>query len=155
MNNKAQITGEGIFLFWRLLLIAMLVLFVSLTVGVAFSSKQDVRSLEASMLADKIVSCISSKGITSIGFSLDPCLVADEETYVGVNITSFDGKLSILREKGNPAMKVYYKLSVPDENQKYPAFLNQKSYTLISNQTNLQRGTMEVLVGIKKYGSNI
>ena len=156
MNKKAtEFMGEGLFLFWRLMLLVMLVLFVALTAGAAFSSKQDVRGLEASILADKISDCISKNGTVSSDFSLDNCFLNDNELYVGVNVTSFDGSFSRLVEKGDITLDVYYNLVPAEKGKKHPFFLNQKSYTLISNQSNVQQGTMEVLVGIKKYDANV
>ena len=151
MNNKGQVMGEGAMLFWRFFLLAGLVLFVALTVGAAFSSKQDIRNIESSVLYGKIAECIGKDGVVKSDFSIQGCFREDAEIYANVNITSFDMKLSKSSHSGNPAISVFCETG----GQKFLYCANQTSYVLIEDNGKLERGIMTVTIGMEKYGANI
>lgn len=152
-NKKGQILSSAVTLGWKLLLIAGLALFVTLTVGSIFTSNQDIRPAEASMLANRIMNCISNDGTIQPDFNLDNCFIEDNELYVSANLASLASNFSRNITSGDPAMNVFCKIqNKTKEGTIY--CMNQKYYILINNQK-IERGILDLTVGVKKYDKNI
>jgi len=151
--DKGQVLGSSLSLGWRLILIAAITLFVALTVGSVFSAKQDVRKAEASILAERITGCIAKEGIVEPNFDLKGCFIEDNEIYVSANLKSLETNFSRSIESGSPEMKVFCRVE-QEEGKKYPSCISQKYYVLIDNKK-IERGMLELSIGVKKYESNV
>lgn len=153
INKKGQILGSSITLAWKLFLIAGLALFVALTVGSVFTAKQDVRPAEASILANRVMDCIMSDGIVQPNFNLKDCFIEDNELYVSANLTSMESNFSRNIVSGDPAMSVFCRIQ--DKTKEGSTYcIDQKYYVLINNQK-LEKGIIELTIGVKKYAANI
>lgn len=153
-NKRGQVLGIGIMLMWRLLLIVLIVLFVALTVGEAFSSKQDMRKAEGLILAGKIADCIASQGIVKSDFEIKGCFLQDDEIYASANVYSFESSFSRKAVEGNPAIGVYCEVK-QEEGKMYPSCIKQRYYVLIDNGESLEKGALDLTIGIQKYNENV
>jgi len=149
LNRKGQILGSSITLGWRLFLIAAIALFVALTVGSIFTAKQDVRPAEASVLANRIMNCIAEGGMVEPNFNLKDCFTEDSELYVSANLTSMDSNFSRFIFSGKPNLNVF--CNIGDSNV---YCMDQKYYVLINNQ-NVEKGILEIKIGVNKHASNV
>lgn len=130
------------------------VLFVVFTVGSTFTAKQDVRQTESILLSSKILDCISEEGIIKSNFNLDNCFQGDY--YVNATLRSFDSNFNKSLIKGNSLVGINCALiEKGTEMEKYPACLNQIYYTLINNEGKIEKGKLELLVGVENYAGNI
>jgi hypothetical protein len=152
MNSKAQL-GDAVFLGWRILIIAMVLIFVTLVLSPIFSAKHDMRQNEAIFLADKIIDCISKEGIVKTDFSLDDCAILDKnEYYINVSINSFDSSLKNESTFGN-SLEVACALAERYTNP--PSCIKSRYYVLIDNDGKIEKGSLDMLVGIRKINENV
>jgi len=152
-NKKGQILGSSITMAWKLFLIAGLALFVALTVGSVFTANRDVRPAEASILANRVMDCISDNGMINPNFNVKDCFLEDNELYVSANLTSMDSNFSRNIISGDPAMGVFCKIQ--DKTKEGATYcIDQKYYVLINNQK-VEKGILELTVGVKKYAANV
>ncbi|MBU2523200.1 MAG: hypothetical protein KKE23_02835 [Nanoarchaeota archaeon] len=153
LNKKGQVLSSALTLGWKLFLIAGITLFVALTVGSIFTAKQDIRPAEVSILANKVMECITNNGIIEPNFNLNGCFIEDNELYVSANLTSIESNFSRFIFSGKQDLGVFCK--IPDMIKEGTVYcIDQKYYVLINNQK-IERGMLELTVGVKKYESNI
>jgi len=155
-GKKAQAISKGVMVALKILFIIMpIILFVALTVGSVFSSKQDVRPLEAVLLSKQILDCISKQGIINETFDVNSCYLDDGVSYyANATIYSMDSQFSkSSTSKANTELETGCRLG--NIISKAPSCLNQTSYVLISRAGRLEKGKLEILVGVKKYDENI
>jgi hypothetical protein len=147
--------SEAFIIFWRLLLMTAVVVFILFTVGVTFSAKQDIRDAEAAMVSDKIMNCISEKGIIKSDFNLDNC-IKEGGYYINASLISFDSGFSREVIKGNSLVEVNCKLIENGaEMKQYPSCLKQVYYVLIDNAGKTEKGKLELMIGVEKYAENL
>jgi hypothetical protein len=153
MNNKGQILGLGtILLAWKFLLILMLILFVVITLTPVFTAKQDARQNEVMTLSNNIVECAEKNGNVNPDFNIAGCVNLDEkEYYVNVSIFSLESDMKKEVNLGSP-------LEVACESiEKYtykPACLKQRYYVLINNNGKVEKGILDLFVGIRRFNEN-
>jgi hypothetical protein len=158
-NNKKA--GERVLGFY------WMIIFVLITIGVVsaavlfYGNPLDVRGVEARILSDKIVECISNNGalneatlsaLNEDGSNLqDICNLnfadqaySENQYYAELNI---DGvKKIIFKKDGSEEFKVFCK----EDSRKVPQCSNQEIYLLRNN--NLQK--VEILTAISKINQN-
>jgi len=148
------ILSESFVITWRMFIMLAVVLFVVFTVGATFASKQDIRQAEAMLLSSKILECISNKGVISSNFNLDNCFNGDY--YVNATLSSLESNFNKSLIKGSSIVEVNCRLiEQGKEMEKYPSCLHQFYYTLINNNGKIEKGRLELLVGVEKYSENI
>ena len=157
MDKKGQVLGEFLPLIWRLALFVAIVFVIAITINNVFSEKQDVREAEAVILAKSVVDCIAPEGILNKNFELDGCTKADkQEYYVNVTIRDFDSRLVVERTFGNPSFEEQCKISLKGIKEAHLlTCLNQKYYVLILDKEKLERGLLEIQIGIRRIKENV
>ena len=148
MNRKGQVLSSSLTLGWKLFRLAAIALFIVWVVGGLFSSNQDVRPAEATILEERIINCLVNEGIVQSNFNLNECFAEDQEIYVNANLSSMDSNFSRSVVSGNRAFGV--PCNVGDEKLYCDS---QRYYVLINNQK-IERGVLELTVGIDKYDKN-
>jgi len=152
MEEVGGAISETFVISWRLVLMALVVVFVVLTAGATFTSKQDIRPAEAVIVSDKILDCISENGVIKSDFNID-CF-KEEGYYINASLVSLDSNFKKEIIKGNSYVGVNCRVTGV-EMAKYPACLDQNYYLLIDNNGKLEKGKLSLLVGVEKYAENI
>ncbi len=152
--DRGQILGSAITMMWRLVLLGAMALFVALTVGTAFTANQDVRQAEASILAHRITDCIAREGIVNPKFDLRGCFVPSDEIYVGANLTSYETNFSRFAESGSRDINVFCRIK-SQSGESYPSCIMERKYSVLIDNKKMERGFLEISIGIKKYGQNV
>jgi len=156
MNNRGQILSESTFLFWRIFLVGLIIFFIAITIGATFVSKQDVRGAEAILLSEKITDCIVSKGTIKIDFNLDNCFINNDEYYVNASLNSLESGLRNEKLAGDHNLETDCALlEKGTEMKEPPGCLRQRFYVLIDNNSQIEKGALNLLIGVKKYSENI
>jgi len=153
MAEVGGIESESFIMSWRLFIMTAIVIFIVLTVGTTFSAKQDVRDTEAIVLSGKIFDCISDNGIIKSNFNLD--CVKEDGYYVNASLTSFESDFNREVIKGNAVTGVNCRLVETTSMKKYPSCLNQTYYVLIDNLGKIEKGKLELVIGVEKYSENL
>ena len=135
---------------WILALILMVALYVVITIGPVFTSKQDIRQAEAVILSEKIMGCISENGVIDSNFKID--CINENGYYINASLKSLDSSFAKEEIIGNPVLGVNCQLSGM---KKYPSCLNSTYYVLINNSGKIEKGKMELKIGVEKYAENI
>ncbi|MFC1685800.1 hypothetical protein ACFLZZ_02125 [Nanoarchaeota archaeon] len=157
MHKKGQMLGELLPLVWRVLLFMVVVLVISLSIGNAFSAKQDVRGAEAVILTKTVVDCIAPESKLKADFNLRDCLTLDErEYYLNVIGKSSESNFSVNKTLGMENFKTLCEVGSEKPEAGVPlSCLEQKYYILVDNNGKTERGVLEILVGIAKISENV
>jgi hypothetical protein len=153
MNKKGQVLSDALLYGWRIFIVVLIIIFAVFAVGPIFSAKQDIRQSEAVLLSDKILDCISKEGVIKSDFNLENCVNIDaEQYYLNASLNSLDSGFANSSVIGNS-------LELPCKNaEKYispPSCISQKYYLLIDNNGKIEKGVLNLLVGIKKFDENV
>ncbi|MEM2956194.1 MAG: hypothetical protein QW041_01280 [Candidatus Pacearchaeota archaeon] len=153
MNRKGQVLSEGIILVWKIFLIIFVILFVVITITPVFTTKLDIRQPEGLLIAKSILECVSNNGIVEQGIDFKNCIILDEnEYYINTSLTSFD---SNLKKESIFGIDLEVLCSFPGKYLSSPSCIRQKYYVLINNNGKIEKGTLNLLIGIKKFAENV
>lgn len=93
MNNKAQV-GESMLWLYRSIVIIIIIGGIIFVVVRYYSSQQDVRPLEASLLANKILNCLAPETSSKFNYeTINNCIATDNEVFI--NLTFENKNLSL------------------------------------------------------------
>jgi hypothetical protein len=154
MNRKGEVAADALMLWWRIFLIAALVFFVWVIVGSKFSFKQDIRPAEAALLSNQIADCIISDGVIKYDFDIDRCFLKDGY-YVNASLTSFDSDFKKEEVTGNSLEFSCGLIEKGTVTKQPPSCARQRYYALIDNKGKIEKGVLNLLVGIEKYDENV
>lgn len=149
MNRKGQILSSSLTLGGKLFLLAVIAFVLVVVVGGVFSSNLDVRPAETAILENKIVECLVHDGVIQSNFELKECFVEDQEIYVLANLSSMDSNFSKSVVSGNNALGVLCKAG--DEK----LYCDSQRYYVLINHLKVERGILELNIGINKYDKNV
>jgi len=146
--------AEGVWWVVRFFMIVIILLGVTFTIG-KFYSNQDIRPMEALAISNKVIDCISLKGVVDINkiekAEILKCINLNEnEIYVNVTAVSFDSSLNKSASLGTSLQTLCEAKEKAIEN-KLVECLRQKFYVLIGNE----KGKVDMLIGIKKSEKNV
>jgi hypothetical protein len=154
-NKKALLGSEFVIWFFRFLLLIIIIVMIVAAVSVFYSKQYDVRQIEANILSDKLVQCLTDDGVmkeSNFNEAFAKCLPNTNENDYYINLSI---KL--------PRMKsIYYgkkdlelicqlkkiKLQYP------PACLNQKYYVVFDNGEEKDSANFNMLIAIAKLEKN-
>ena len=152
--SRGEVLSESILLFWRMMLVAALVVVISLSVGQIFAAKQDIRVSESALLSRGILECLAPEGKINADFDAGKCFAIDpKEHFVNVSVRSLDSNFNRTSMFGLEAIKtdcdIASKVGLSDF-KNAPVCSKQTAYVLIVNGSKIERGVIEIDAGIKK-----
>ncbi len=157
INKKGQTMSEGLFLFWRIGLVAAAIIVITVSMAQIFSAKQDVRPSEAALLSKSFVECISRDGIVQPNFDLRNCgSYSETEYFVNVSIASLESEFNTAKTFGNPSLITG--CEIVREGVTYtraPVCTSQKYYLLIQNNGKVEGGILTITSSVRKADSNV
>lgn len=152
MDKKGQVLGETVTVIWRLLIIAGIVLTIAMSMSIVFSAKQDVRQVEIAVLSQVVLDCIAPEGVLK-KIEVGSCIKGSEREYfIEVNASSIESNFNYFSTFGQ-SLKV--ECEVAEKFEKAPACLEQKHYVLIDNNGKIEKGVLNMLLGIRKLEENL
>jgi len=156
--SRGEVLSESILLFWRMMLVAALVVVIALSVGQIFAAKQDIRVSESALLSKGILECLAPEGKINADFDAGKCFALDpKEYFVKAYARSLDSNFNRTSVFGLEAIKtdcdIASKIGLSDF-KNAPVCFGQNAYVLIVNGTKIERGTIEIESGINKLKAN-
>lgn len=151
--NKKAILGHGMSWLWKFLILIIVVGGVVAVVASHYSVQYDVRSIEAEILSEKIINCISSESIIHSYNEniIKSCFPFDEnELYLNLSINNDNlelGKksLAVLCKTEEKGSKIKY----------YPYCMKSEYYLLQDKQGVLESSKVKILIAISKVQNNL
>ena len=148
IGKKAQL-GHAVTWLHKFLILVLVIGGVVFIVAGHYSKQYDVRSIEASILARKIVDCIAPNGVIKEfdENAIRECFPFNEdEIYLDINLENNtlvfgDDFLATLCKAEEKKVKSKY----------YPACLKEKYYLLENNE----QKTLNIFIAIKKIEKNL
>ena len=145
--------AEGVWWVVRFFMIVIILLGVTFTIG-KFYSNQDIRPMEALVVSNRVIDCISLKGVVDMNkiekAEILKCInLNEDEIYVNVTAVSFDSSLNKSASLGASLQVLCEAKEKAIENKL--ECLRQKFYVLIGNE----KGEVDMLIGIKKLKKNV
>lgn len=149
MNKKGTAAGSFVLWFWKFFMSVVVIIGIAGVVWVHSSEQYDIRELEASLLAGKIVECFSEQGkIKNEDFlqnQLDSCLSFDKEE-IFVNVTLKKQSISF----GKEDLRVYCEAKEQGIEGK-TVCLNEDYDMIIDNVPE----KINIFIAILKVGKNV
>ncbi len=149
--NKRGNIGTGIIWLYKIFMLVIVIGGIVAVVFVHYSEQYDIREVEASLLAGKIIECFSEQGkINSADFlqtQLDSCLSFDKEE-IFVNVTLKKKSISF----GKEDLRVYCELKEQEtKGENFPSCLNENYNVIIDNIPE----KINIFIAILKVGKNV
>ncbi len=157
-NSKGEAFVESSFLFWRVFLIVSIALITVLSLNSVFSSKQDVRPVEAAFISQTFSDCLAQDGKISKALDFEKCLSLDEkEFFLHAELKLLNGSPVSNKTFGDPNIQVECTVSENTEFSNAPFCEEYESYVLIEEKSKVEveRGTLNLFIGIRKISENV
>lgn len=149
-NKKAQTEFSLIFLY-RFIIIVLIIGVVVGVVWYKFSSPMDVRLIEASVIANKIIDCLTNKLVLENSHFnqeyLKNCMAIDEDN-IFINLSFKDDFFYVGREN----LEFYCQAQEKIEGKYMPSCFNNK-YSILDSENKLSE--LNIFIVLDKHEKNI
>ncbi len=157
IGKKAQIANEPLFIMWRMILLAAILLVVVSIVSNAFSTRQDIRPAESVILARATAECIAPYGKADQNFDLKNCINFDtNEYFLNASIVSLETNYSKSQSVGLSSIKT--NCAIKEKGVKFlnsPVCAKSQSYILVQTSDGLTGAILSIEAGVGKVKQNV
>ena len=155
-NKKALLGSEFVIWFFRFLLLIIIIVMIVAAVTVFYSKQYDIRQIEANILSDELVQCLTDDGVmneSDFNGAFGKCLpnINENEYYINLSIKLANGMKSIYYGKKDLELICQLKkikLQYP------PACVKQRYYVVFDNGEERNSANFNMLIAIAKLEKN-
>jgi hypothetical protein len=154
MKNKKAQAGSAILWIYKFIMLIIVIGGIVAIVFLHYSKQYDVRDVEASVLAGKVIDCFSDKGkINSEDFTkenLDSCLTFDKDE-IFLNVTLLNKQNSQSVSLGDSDFRVYCEAKEQEVDVKNAPSCLEKDFDLLVDN---EQGKINLFIAITKFTKN-
>ncbi|MEM4703142.1 MAG: hypothetical protein QXP53_01520 [Candidatus Pacearchaeota archaeon] len=133
MEKKAQV-AESMLWLYRFLIIIIVVGGVILVVVRYYSTDYDIRSLETSMLTNKLLTCLKENSFAFDESTIKKCAIIDENIFINLTMTEY-GKNDLERNAsfGNKDLSILCQAQERKVTGKHLPYCFKDNYLVLEN----------------------
>jgi hypothetical protein len=164
---KGKKGGEKLISIWWFMVLIIVATGIVIGVSAYYTAEVDVKAVEADILSEKVLDCMSQNGFVPEGFFKDnfdilhTCKLSQKVFEAGSNfffrVSLYDsnGKLIKSSQAGDASFEKSCAIQKEVTAVNFPICVNKKESVIYLDRGDIRRGELQIIAGSNQYGRRL